>query len=96
MTELGAAKAAAEVAEARLREVKAAIQGELLEATPEERRPLKAFEVRAHPQGAYDAWAMSWVEQWRLDSKRMKAEDPAAYVKYAVKNGHYELRRHCR
>jgi hypothetical protein len=35
--------------------------------------------------------AMTYVESWRLDSKRMKSEDPELYVRYAVKSGTWKL-----
>lgn len=36
---------------------------------------------------------LSYVESWRLDAKRMKAEDPETYVRFAVKGGSWQLRK---
>jgi hypothetical protein len=35
--------------------------------------------------------AMSYVETWRFDSKRFKADDPHTYVRYAKKSGSWKL-----
>ena len=35
---------------------------------------------------------LSYVERWDLDTKRMKVEDPEAYVRFARKSGRWELR----
>jgi hypothetical protein len=35
--------------------------------------------------------ALTWVESWRLDSRKMKAEDPETYVRYATKSGTWKL-----
>jgi hypothetical protein len=38
------------------------------------------------------ALSLTYVESWRLDSKRLKEEDPRKYVQYAKKSAHWELR----
>lgn len=38
------------------------------------------------------ALRMSWRAPWRIDEKRLKAEDPVTYVKYAKQGGYWELR----
>lgn len=35
---------------------------------------------------------LSYVESWTLDTKRLKADDPTTYVKYARKGGTWQLR----
>jgi hypothetical protein len=35
--------------------------------------------------------AMTYVETWRFDSKRFKADDPHTYVRYAKKSGGWKL-----
>jgi predicted phage-related endonuclease len=35
---------------------------------------------------------LTYVEQWRVDSKRLRAENPLLYVQYATKVGMWQLR----
>jgi len=34
---------------------------------------------------------LTYVESWRVDAKKLKAENPLAYVTYAVKSGSWRL-----
>jgi hypothetical protein len=72
----------------RLKSVTDAIKTELMAAVPEARR----IDVD-HP-GLALPLRLSYVENWTLDTKRLKAEDPATYVRYARKGGKWELRGH--
>ena len=70
----------------RLDTVKAGIKAELAAAAPGHQQVDTTSEALAQPL------RLSYVESWRLDAKRMKSEDPATYVRYAVKGGRWELR----
>lgn len=70
----------------RLKAVTDAIKIELMAASPQARR----IEV-GHP-ALVQPLRLSYVESWTLDTKRLKAEDPATYVRYARKGGKWELR----
>lgn len=79
-------KPQADEAASRLKAVTDAIKVELTTAVPDAPRIDVAHE--ALPQ----ALRLSYVESWTLDSKRMKAEDPATYVRFARKGGSWQLR----
>jgi hypothetical protein len=79
-------KPAADEAASRLKAVTDAIKVELTTAVPGVPKVDVAHESLAQPL------RLSWVEKWDLDSKRMKAEDPATYVKWARKGGSWQLR----
>lgn len=34
---------------------------------------------------------LAWVEQWRVDSTKLKSEQPVIYAAYAKKSGHWKL-----
>lgn len=38
------------------------------------------------------ALALTYTERWTIDSRKLKAEDPLTYVKYAKKGGSWSLR----
>lgn len=71
---------------ARLKSVTDAIKVEMMALAPEARRIDVDHAALALPL------RLSYVESWTLDTKRLKAEDPATYVKYARKGGKWELR----
>jgi hypothetical protein len=71
----------------RLKSVTDAIKAELTAAAPEALKIDVAHEALAAPL------RLSYVESWTLDSKRLKAEQPALYVTYARKGGKWELRK---
>lgn len=73
-------KAAAEQAEARFDEVNTAIKAELAGRVAQG-RPVEV----SHPALARPL-RLTYVESWRIDSKGLKAADPATYVKWAKKS----------
>lgn len=82
-------KARADAARAELDDLTLALKAELsaaapctagrtvVLATPDLRRPLR----------------LSAVESWRIDAKRLKAEDPTTYIRWAVKSTSLKLER---
>jgi hypothetical protein len=70
----------------RLKAVTDAIKVELTTLVPGAARIDVAHEALARPL------RLSWIEKWDLDAKRMKAEDPATYVRFARKGGSWQLR----
>jgi hypothetical protein len=70
----------------RLKAVTDAIKAELAAAVPGAQTIDVAHEALAAPL------RLSYVESWRLDTKRLKAEAPETYVRYAVKGGSWQLR----
>ncbi len=79
-------KAQADEAAERFETVKTAIKVELAAAAPGVAQVDVAHQSLAQPL------RLSWVESWRLDARRMKVDDPATYVQYAVKGGSWQLR----
>lgn len=81
------AKAAADQAAKDLKAITDAIKLALNEAHPENTKVdlMPATGVTAPPL------RLSYVESWRLDSRRMKTEDPETYVRYAKKSGSWRL-----
>lgn len=79
-------KPAADETAARLKTVTDAIKSELMAAAPEARRIDVAHAALPQPL------RLSYVESWTLDTKRLKADDPATYVQYARKGGSWQLR----
>lgn len=79
-------KAAAEEAEARFDTVKNAIKFELGALGG------GAPQVDVAHSALTQPLRLSYVESWRLDAKRMKAEAPETYVRYAAKSGSWQLR----
>lgn len=75
-----------EIAE-RLKTVTDGIKAELIAASPDGTRRINV----THPVLAVPL-RLSYVESWRLDTKRLKTEHPAVYVAYATKGGKWELR----
>jgi hypothetical protein len=81
------AKAAVDAAGDALKAITDAIKVELTSVDPNERR----FElVPAHGVTAVPL-RLTYTESWRLDSTRMKKEDPETYVRYAKKSGSWRL-----
>jgi hypothetical protein len=79
-------KPRADDAAIRLKSVTDALKAELMAARPDSRR------VDVEHPALVQPLRLSYVESWRLDSKRLKAENPEAYVRYAIKGGKWELR----
>lgn len=78
------AKAHADDAAKRLKAITDAIKVELNTAAPDETR----VELRGE---AGPALRLAYSERWTLDSRKMKAEDPETYVRYARKSGAWSL-----
>ncbi len=78
---------AAKDAETRFETVKDAIKAELGQAAPD------ATAISADCATVGLTLELTYGESWRLDSKRLKAEDPGTYVKYAKASGSWTLKR---
>lgn len=70
----------------RLKVLTDAIKGELSAAAP------GAQQVDVTHAALPTPLRLSYVERWTLDSKALKADDPATYVRYARKGGSWQLR----
>lgn len=79
-------KPKADEAANRLKAVTDAIKSELQTAKPDARR------IDVDHAALTQPLRLSYVESWRLDTKRLKAERPETYVTYASKGGKWELR----
>lgn len=79
------AKAQADESAARLKSITDGIKAELSAMAPDARRI--ALGGSAGP-----ALAMTYTESWRLDSKRLKADAPETYVRYAKQSASWTLR----
>lgn len=79
-------KAAAEEAASRFKDLTDAIKAEVTSANP----GVTSLALGAGP--GMPVLLLTWVEQWRVDSKRLKEESPVTYVRYAKKSGRWELR----
>lgn len=78
------AKAAADAAAATLKAITDGIKFELSQAAPDQTR----IELTGT---AGPTLRLAYSERWTLDSKRMKAEDPETYVRFARKGGAWSL-----
>lgn len=81
------AKAAVDAATEAMKAVTDAIKVELTAVDPNERR----FELVPAPGVTARPLQLTYVESWRLDSTRMKKEEPETYVRYAKKSGSWRL-----
>lgn len=79
------AKAEADEAAARLKAITDAIKLELTQAAPEQRRVVLAG-------GSGPRLALVYSERWTVDSKKLKAEAPETYVRFAKKGGSWSLK----
>lgn len=81
------AKAAVDAASEQLKAITDAIKVELTAVNPNERRfdLMPAEGVTARPL------ELRYVESWRVDSTRLKKEDPVTYATYAKKSGSWRL-----
>lgn len=81
------AKAAVDAASEQLKAITDAIKVELTAVDPNERRfeLLPAEGVTARPL------QLTYVESWRIDTARLKKEQPETYVRYAKKSGSWRL-----
>ena len=83
--EFASAKAAKDEAEARLKTITDGIKTELQTAVPN----LTAIDLRG-AEGV-PTLELRYVESWRVDSTKLKREDPETYVRYAKKSGSWRL-----
>lgn len=79
------AKAALDEATTQVRAITDAIKLELTTAAPDQTR------IELVGEGA-PALRLSWTTSWRFDSRRLKAEDPELYVRYAKPSGTWVLK----
>lgn len=84
--EYAIAKPAADAANARLDAVVEAIKVELTYAAP------GATKVDFHAPAFTQPLRLQAKTQWRLDSKKLKENDPGTYARYAAQKTHWELR----
>lgn len=80
-----AAEAAAREAAERLKGVRDAIKAELTQAHP----GIERFDIMGTPHRP--AKQLTWVNTVRLDTRRLKAEQPLLYVEYAEFGGKWVL-----
>jgi hypothetical protein len=78
-------KAQAEAAAKALKDCTDGIKLELTTAAPGQQRVDLAG-------GPGPALQLTYVERWTIDSRRLKAEQPALYVTYAKQGGSWSLR----
>lgn len=79
-------KPRADEATARLKAVTDAIKAELTAAAP------GATRMRVGCADLPQDLQLTYVQRWRVDAKRLKEENPALYVAYAVQDNRWELR----
>ena len=81
-------EAAAEYAAAssKLEAIKAGIKTELMTQAPEGTTKVALTGPYGPPL------AMTYAESWRVDSRRLKREEPETYVRFATKSGSWSLR----
>jgi predicted phage-related endonuclease len=79
-------KARADDAAAQLKGCTDAIKLELTQAAPNERSLVLSSD-------AGPALGLTYVESWRIDTGKLKAEQPYLYAKYAKKSGSWRLAR---
>jgi len=85
LASFAALKAAAEEAASRFEACKEAIKAEATSG-----RTSADYVVRG--QAGLPVLRVQYRAAWRLDTKRLKAELPETYVRYAVQTGRWELR----
>jgi hypothetical protein len=81
------AKAAKEEAVARFDAITGALKAEMAAAAPQ-----KSTDVMLDSAPGLPRLRLKWMRPYRFDSKRFKAENPALYVRYEVRGGHWDLR----
>lgn len=84
--EYAIAKPAYEEAKARLDAIVDAIKYELANAAPGSTKVDLVTPVLERPL------RLQAITSWRVDTKKLKAEDPATYVRYAKQSTYWELR----
>lgn len=82
------AKAAAEEANARLKSITDALKAELAGADNGAPEGTRQYDL-VGPDGP--PLRLTYVESWRIDTNKLKAQDPETYVRYAKKSGSWRL-----
>lgn len=80
------ARAAYDEASSRFEAIKAGIKAELANLAPEDRTRI----TLTGPAGP--ALGLTYSESWRIDSRKLKREEPETYVRFAAKSGSWTLR----
>lgn len=80
------AKAANDAAAEQLKAITDAIKLELTQAAPEGYTRIGLDGPDGPPL------RLTYAESWRVDSRKLKAEDPETYVRYAKKSGSWTLK----
>ncbi|MEP7738563.1 hypothetical protein ABKW28_12975 [Nocardioides sp. 31GB23] len=80
------AKAAADEANARLKDITDGIKTELFNAAPEGERKIELHSDGGRPLRLVHS------ESWRVDTARLKKESPETYVRYAKKSESWSLK----
>jgi hypothetical protein len=80
------AKAAAEEAASRFKTITDALKADLSGAYP----GVEGMTLSGAP--GLPRLSMSWRKSWRVDTRRLKEEQPLLYVQYAVQSGTWDLR----
>jgi hypothetical protein len=86
LDQLGDARARADEAEAFAKSVADSIKAEVIPQAPRGTTSIIVAGTAYRPE-----FIVRWTETWRLDSKRLKAENLVTWVKYAVKGGTWKL-----
>lgn len=79
------AKAAADAAAEHLKTITDGIKAELANAAPGQEQ------VTLRGAGG-PVLALAYAERWTVDSRKLKAEDPETYVRFAKKGGAWSLK----
>ena len=80
------AKAAADAAAERLKGITDGIKLELSQAAPEGTAKVDLTSPDGPPM------RLTYTESWRVDARKLKAEDPHTYVRFAKKSGAWSLK----
>lgn len=94
LEQLEAAKTAKDEAEARVAEIGAEIKAESVKlAMAQYRLERPPVSVRITGSATRPAYDVRWVATSRVDSRRLRAEQPALYERYLTSGGHWETRK---
>jgi hypothetical protein len=83
---LETARAEADEAEARAKNISDSIKAEVIPLAPPGTTTIIVAGTPYRPE-----FLVRWTESWRFDTKRFKAERLADWVRYAVKGGSWKL-----
>ncbi len=80
-------KAAAEEAAERFKSLTDAIKNEITAACPDGTARVSIAGTPGLPR-----LTMAWIKSWRVDSRKLKEEQPYLWVKYSKESSYWELR----